>query len=392
MAEKHKIKIISIVGARPQFIKIAPFCIAAEKNNNVKHLIVHTGQHYDYNMSSLFFKELGIPKPNYHLNIGSGSHGNQTGQMVQTIEKILIKEKPDWVLVFGDTNSTLAGALAAAKLHISVAHVEAGLRSFNKKMPEEINRILTDHCSNILFCPTENAINNLRNEGFKNILFNGRLIKQISTNKTFTENIVLNTGDIMLDVLVLALKIAASNSTILNKLKLVPKKYVLLTVHRAENTESVRTIKLILETLLPFSKKIPVVFPVHPRTMKIFKKLCLTSYSNSQIQFIDPVSYFDMIMLEKNALKILTDSGGVQKEAFWLKTPCITLREQTEWIETVKSGWNVLVGVNKKNILKELSKPIRTHHPKATPKNHSFGKGKTAELILETMIRFSHKL
>ena len=377
-------KILSIVGARPQFIKLSPFIkILKNHSKNIKHIIVHTGQHYDYNMSKIFFEQLNIPRPNYHLGVGSGTHGYQTAEILRRIEKVFLKEKPDWVLIFGDTNTTLAGALAAAKLHIFIAHIEAGLRSFNKCMPEEINRILADHVANILFCPTENAAKNLQREGFNNIFNNGRLIGNIHKLPSFrkSEAIVFNVGDIMYDAMLICLKIAEEESGILTTLDLLPKTYYLATVHRAENTNNIEQLNSIVEALLEIGKKSPVIWPIHPRTRKLLKD----SVFPSRLRLIKPVSYFDMLILEKNAKKILTDSGGVQKEAYWLKVPCITLREETEWVETLKSGLNVIVGTDKKRILKEVYKK----GPGFTSNSFHklYGDGNTAERILNIITK-----
>ncbi|RJS71602.1 UDP-N-acetylglucosamine 2-epimerase (non-hydrolyzing) [Methanophagales archaeon] len=295
-------KIASVVGARPNFIKLAP--VSKEFRKEFDEIIIHTGQHYDYEMDKVFFDELGIPEPDYHLGVGSGSHGYQTGEMLKRTEKVLIKEKPDMVLVFGDTNSTLAGALAAVKLHIKVAHVEAGLRSFDKKMPEEINSVLTDHCSDLLFCPTETAVKNLKNEGI-------------------TKGVYL-TGDVMVDALQENIKIAEKKSRILDELDLKPEEYYLATAHRAENTDDFSRLKSIVDAFCEIEN---IVFPCHPRTEKMFKKFNLWDRLQKRVKVIKPVGYFDMLVLEKNARKILTDSGGVQKEAYIFKVPCITLRE-----------------------------------------------------------------
>ncbi len=325
-------KILTVVGARPQFIKLAPLSKIL-RENGISEIIVHTGQHYDENMNDLFFKELEIPEPDYNLGIGSGNHGEQTGRMLIEIEKIMLKEKPDLVIVFGDTNSTLAGALAASKLHIKLAHVEAGLRSFNKRMPEEINRVLTDHISDILFCPTQTAVENLKNEG---IIIGVYLV-----------------GDVMFDALLHFSKISDMKSNILERLNIKQKEYYLATIHRAENTDDYERLKNILTAFSKMDEM--VVFPIHPRTRKMISYYRLDDLlENDNVKVIDPVGYLDMLKLERNAKAILTDSGGVQKEAFWLKVPCITLRDETEWIETVNLGWNRLVGSNVEKILEAV--------------------------------------
>lgn len=333
-------KIATIVGARPQFIKAAPVSNLLRKHH--AEVLIHTGQHYDNNLSDIFFNELAIPSPDYNLGVGSGPHGEQTGTMLTRLEKILIEEKPDWTLIYGDTNSTLAGALASTKLHIPVAHVEAGLRSFNRRMPEEINRVVADHLSELLLCPSDVAVANLAAEG---------LTKGVH-----------NIGDVMADALFYAKKRAMEKSTILTRMDLSEKRYLLATVHRAENTDDPQRLENIFRALSNAGEK--VVFPIHPRT-----RAALSSVNHFQpglnIQLIDPVSYLDMIQLESRARLILTDSGGIQKEAYWLGVPCITLRDETEWVETVQAGWNRLAGANPDLILELIKSfsPPSTHPP-----------------------------
>jgi UDP-GlcNAc3NAcA epimerase len=319
-------RIVSIVGARPQFIKCAPVSKELRKNNH--EILIHTGQHYDYELSKVFFDQLGIPTPDYNLDVGSASHGKQTSMMLVEIEKILVDEKPDFVLVYGDTNSTLAGALASVKLHIPMGHIEAGLRSFDRSMPEEINRVLTDHASDMLFVPTKTAVANLKTEGI-------------------CKNVFL-VGDVMYDVLKQSIMLA-EQSQILETLEIQPKDYLLATIHRPSNTDNIDNLSQILEVLSSATKK--VIFPVHPRTEQFIKKHGLERRVGRNIHMMKSVSYFDFLWLEKNAEKILTDSGGIQKESYLLKVPCITLRENTEWVETVEDGWNILVGTNKEKIM-----------------------------------------
>lgn len=347
-------KIITVIGARPQFIKAAAVSNKLRKNH--EEVLVHTGQHYDNNMSDIFFDELGIPKPNYNLNIGSGNHGYQTGNMLIELESLYLNEKPDLVLVYGDTNSTLAGALAASKLLIPVAHIEAGLRSFNMKMPEEQNRVLTDHISKYLFAPTDTAIKNLKNENI-------------------TEN-VFNTGDVMFDAIKLFKEKALETSTVLIDNNISPNEYILSTIHRAENTNDINRLKNIINALNECEKNI--VLPLHPRTHKFIKDYGLTI--NDNIKIIAPVGYLDMINLENNSQKIVTDSGGVQKEAYFLQKPCITMRDETEWIETVENGWNTIVGSNKEKILDA----IINFNPKGEQKM-AFGYGNAADIISEKL-------
>jgi len=348
-------KVASIVGARPNFVKLAPVSEALRKRCD--EVIIHTGQHYDYEMDKLFFDELQIPKPAYHLEVGSGSHGRQTGEMLIGIERALLREAPDAVLVFGDTNTTLAGALAAAKIPVNVGHVEAGLRSFNRAMPEEINRVLTDHCSDLLFCPTETAVGNLAAEG-------------IATGVSLT-------GDVMVDALRRHTKIAETSSRVLDDLALTPREYYLATIHRPSNTDVERNLKSIIET---FAEIANVVFPCHPRTERFLKQHGLWEYAMSHLNVIRPAGYFDMIVLEKNALRILTDSGGVQKEAYILKVPCITLRDETEWVETVEDGWNILVGNDRDAIMDAVA-----HFSPPRAQRHVFGRGDASAKIAATV-------
>ncbi|HOR72549.1 MAG TPA: UDP-N-acetylglucosamine 2-epimerase (non-hydrolyzing) [Verrucomicrobiota bacterium] len=312
-------KIMTVVGARPQFIKAAPVSAALAKAGLVEYLL-HTGQHYDRSMSDVFFEELGLRSPDLNLDVGSASHAKQTAAMLVGIEEALIDQRPNWLLVYGDTNSTLAGALAAAKLHIPVAHVEAGLRSFNRRMPEEINRIAADALSTLLFVPTETARQNLEREGQP------------------AERIVW-TGDVMYDAALAFGEHARKRSRILETLGLEDKKYVLATVHRAENTDDAGRLDAILNGLTLAARELPVVFPVHPRTRKVITQLSLDL---SGLRFIDPVGFLDMVRLEQGACVIATDSGGVQKEAFFHRVPCVTLRGETEWVETLTLEWNRL--------------------------------------------------
>jgi len=381
-------KIASIVGARPQFIKLAPLVRAIREHNKLKlkpkieHLIIHTGQHYDYEMTKIFFDELGIPVPNHNLEVGSGTHGWQTGEMIKRAEAVLMTENPDWVVVYGDTNSTVAGALAAAKLHIPVAHIEAGLRSYNKKMPEEINRILADNCSNILFCPTENAVKNLKKEGFINIINNGKLV-DLSSNKfpiiSSRLPTVINVGDIMFDALIMNLSIAEKKSTILKKLNLKPNEYFLATVHRAENTDNPEKLKSIFEAFNKISRdNFKIILPLHPRVKKqLYKKIHPSNY----LLILEPVSYLDMLVLEKHSRAILTDSGGVQKEAYFFHVPCISLREETEWVETVASGWNTLAGTDIEKIIYSV------HNLKMGRSTFKYGDGHVAKRIVNIISR-----
>ena len=354
-------KIITVVGARPQFIKAATLSRQFTLKG-IEELIIHTGQHFDANMSDVFFDEMEIPKPAYQLDIHGLTHGAMTGRMMEGIEGILLKEKPDGLLVYGDTNSTLAGALAASKLHIPVIHVEAGLRSYNMEMPEEINRILTDRISTILFCPTDTAIQNLKREGFENMPIK-----------------IIKNGDVMQDAAMYYATKAEQKSTIIQQAAL--NKFVLATIHRQENTDSPQNLKSIIEGLNEINKQVPVVVPIHPRTRNILKQLNIVP----EFKLINPVGYFDMIMLLKSCELVITDSGGVQKEAFFFGKHCITLREQTEWVELIDQGYNLLVGSDS-NKLKEAFEFFKTKLSDFTV--DLYGKGKAAEQAAE-FIRIS---
>lgn len=325
-------KIVSIVGARPQFIKASP--LSRQLRQHCDEFLVHTGQHYDHNMSQLFFEEMAIPRPDLNLNIGSGPHGKQTGDMLVGLEAVMRKVQPHLVLIYGDTNSTLAGAIAASKLNIPVAHVEAGLRSFNRQMPEEINRLLADRVSQWLFCPTQTAVEHLHSEGIDNNVF--------------------LTGDVMFDAALHFSKLAAGKVDVLTSLNLSPKSYVLATCHRPQNTDDRSALTQITEAMIESGE--PVVFPLHPRSAGFLHKYGLTAKLNraENMTIIEPVGYLQMIQLEQNAKKIVTDSGGVQKEAYFFKVPCITMRRETEWVETVNDGWNVLTGSDKAKIKRAL--------------------------------------
>jgi UDP-GlcNAc3NAcA epimerase len=349
-------KIVSIVGARPQFIKAARLSRLLRLRHT--EVLLHTGQHYDANMSAVFFTELDIPEPDVNLGIGSGSHGAQTAAMLIGIEKILLAEQPDWVLVYGDTNSTLAGALAAAKLHLRVAHVEAGIRSFNLRMPEEINRLVTDRLSSLLLCPSQTAVEHLTAEG---IIGGVHLV-----------------GDVMADALLAAVERVKTIPDILPRVGVTEKGYLLATVHRAENTDDPERLAGIFTGLSQVGE--PVVLPVHPRTRDRLEKSGLIAKLTSNVIVIDPVGYLDMIRLEQAARAIITDSGGIQKEAYWLEVPCITLRDETEWVETVRAGWNILAGAQAERIVrlvKKLNPPA--DHPAL------YGDGHACERIVQLL-------
>jgi len=381
-------KVVTVVGARPQFVKAAAVRRAIEalskqgspvrrrvSKNAFQEVLIHTGQHYDYGMDGVFFEELQLPKPDYHLGVGSGSHAQQTALMLERIETIVQKEKPDAVMVYGDTNSTLAGALVAAKLDIPVAHVEAGLRSYNRVMPEETNRVLTDHLSTLLFCPTRQSVENLAKEGIRN----GK------------KKVVKRVGDVMYDSVLHYSTMADKTSTLLRDLHLPStldsrlSNYYLATLHRAENTDDPVRLKSILAALHEIAKDAPVILPLHPRTKKMIKTYGL-QLTGESIRQIDPVSYLDMLSLEKHAGAILTDSGGVQKEAYWFNVPCFTLRAETEWVETVESGWNVLVGTETKRIVEEVKRRRRRKPPLRGTR--LFGDGRASEAIVRSLARW----
>ena len=359
-------KIVSVVGARPQFIKAA--LVSRELRKDHQEVLVHTGQHYDIELSRIFFDELDIPQPDYNLEIGSDTHARQTGKMMMAIEDALITEKPNLVLVYGDTNSTLAGALAAVKLHIPVAHVEAGPRMFDKAIPEEINRVLTDHVSTLLFAPTQTAVHNLKRERI--------------------EKGVYLTGDVMLDSFLYFSKVAEEKSKILEQMRLTRGQYLLATVHRARNTDIEENLRSIIEAFLSMDKK--MVFPIHPRTeekLREFGLLDQLRMTKNELLLIDPVGYLDSIILIRNARKVLTDSGGLQKEAYFAHVPCITLDEATGWTETVEDGWNVLVGSNKSKIVEA----VKCFEPKGKQRD-VFGIGKAAQKMAGIISQFGAKL
>lgn len=351
-------KIVTILGARPQFIKAGTLSRTIASHPTIQEVIVHTGQHYDATMSDIFFEQMHIPKPNYFLGIGGKSHGAMTGQMIEKIEEVLQKEKPDWVLVYGDTDSTLAGALAASKLHVKIAHVEAGLRSFNMKMPEEINRIVTDRVSTLLFCPTDTAVQNLKNEGFE----------------TFTCKIV-QSGDVMYEGALFYRQYA--QKPILH----VKNDFVLCTIHRAENTEDNTRLKSIFEALNEIAKQRQIVLPIHPRTRNVLKA---HNYQLSpNITLIEPVGYLEMIWLIDHCSLVMTDSGGLQKEAYFFHKPCMTLRDETEWVELVACGANVLVGADKETIISTFS--TFTLKPQAA---NVYGDAHASEKILQALMDY----
>ena len=345
---------MTVVGARPQFIKAAPVSLVLRRKH--EEFLLHTGQHYDDEMSDLFFRQLQIPAPDQNLDVGSGRHGAQTGAMLAGIESVAIDQRPDWMIVYGDTNSTLAAALVGAKLHIPVAHVEAGLRSFDRRMPEEVNRVVADHVATLLLCPTETAVRNLEREGI-------------------TSGVSM-VGDVMFDAFQQNVQVAQNSSSILADLGLAPNGYHLLTMHRAENVDEPDLLEAILRGVADSGRR--VIFPVHPRTRAVLKSTALTVPGN--VTLIDPIGYLEILVLEENAEAIVTDSGGVQKEAYFAGRPCITLRETTEWTETVDAGWNVLVGTDSAAI----ARAMRGFRPEG-PRPELFGDGHAAERVVEAL-------
>ena len=353
-------KIVTIVGARPQFIKSVP--VSKElKNSRVEEVLIHTGQHFDQNMSDIFFNQMGILQPNYSLNINSLTHGAMTGQMLEKIEEILLKERPKFVIVYGDTNSTLAGALAASKLNIKLVHIEAGLRSFNMQMPEEINRIVADRLSSYLFCPTKAAVKNLECEGFANLNCS-----------------IFNSGDVMQDAAIMFSKYAISPKID------IPNKFILCTIHRQENTDDQVNLSSIIEALNVISKDEQIILPLHPRTQKKIIEYKLDSKINENILITDPVGYLEMIYLLKNSSFVITDSGGLQKEAFFFHKLCLTVRNETEWVELVENGFNITCGSDHSSILEKYNR-LKNLSPDFNI--NLYGNGNASKIIVESLIR-----
>lgn len=349
-------KILTILGARPQFIKAGSVSREIAKYKELEEIIVHTGQHYDSNMSDIFFEEMQIPKPDYFLGIGGKSHGAMTGQMIEQIETVALEVKPAWIMVYGDTNSTLAGAIVASKLHIKLAHIEAGLRSFNMKMPEEVNRILTDRISNVLFCPTDTAIKNLKNEGYEKL-----------------DCKIVKSGDVMQDGALFYKKFARKPKCEIEE------DYILCTIHRAENTDDEKRLRSIFEALEEISHEKQIILPLHPRTKKMIKNLGLKL---ENLTIIEPIGYLEMVWFIDNCSLVMTDSGGLQKEAFFFHKPCITLRDETEWVELVDNNFNVLVGADKAKIL-EVYKNARFNQDFTLD---FYGRGQASETIVKELI------
>ena len=375
-------KLVTIIGARPQIIKAAALSRAIRNHysDRIQEVIVHTGQHYDDNMSQVFFDELQIPRPDYNLHVGSASHGVQTARMTEGIEELLIKEQPDFIVLYGDTNSTLAGAVAAAKIHVPIVHIEAGLRSFNKSMPEEINRIVCDHCSTLLFTPTKAGLDNLKREGFP-----------MDNNGPFTIDNpkVYHCGDIMYDNSLHFANIAEEKTDIIQHLELKGKPFILATIHRDSNTDYPERLSAIFDSLIELSKESPIVLPLHPRTAKLLKTNLSNEkqtliFSSNNIKLIPPVSFLEMIALERHAQLVMTDSGGVQKEAYFFKKPCIILRPETEWVEIVQTGNAILADANEGRIMQAWTH-FKDNPPTMFPE--IFGDGHAAEFMLDQMLK-----
>jgi len=358
--------LLTIVGARPQFVKAATVSHRIRERKELREVFLHTGQHYDENMSDVFFEELDMPMPDFNLAIGSGTHGQQTGQMLSEIERVMLEVRPDLALIYGDTNSTLAGALAASKLHIPIAHVEAGLRSFNRQMPEEVNRVVADHLSSLLFAPTETAVRNLAREGI-------------------CGEHVIQVGDVMYDAALRAAPRTRERSQIHQRLDISRGNYVLATVHRAENTDNVQRLRVILAALTQIAERVPVVLPLHPRTQRKMIEAGLEEMVRS-LKTTEPLGYLDMLALEIDAKVIVTDSGGVQKEAYFQRVPCVTVREETEWVELVEAGWNRLAPPSTTEDIVSAVGAAMGERPATY--QHLYGDGQTAALIVGTLVQF----
>ena len=381
-------KLVTVIGARPQIIKAAALSRAIKNHfsDRIQEIIVHTGQHYDDNMSQVFFDELGIPRPDYNLHVGSASHGVQTARMTEGLESILIKEQPDFIVLYGDTNSTLAGAVAAAKIHVPIVHIEAGLRSFNKTMPEEINRIVCDHCSTLLFSPTKAGFENLKREGFP-----------IDNEPPYTIDNpkVYHCGDIMYDNSLHFADIAEAKTDIIQRLELTGKPFILATIHRDSNTDQPERLNAIFNALIRLSNECQVVLPLHPRTAKLLKtnldgEKQAQLFNNPSISLIPPVSFLEMIALERHARLVMTDSGGVQKEAYFFQKPCIILRPETEWVEIVQTGNAILADADESRIM-QAWQHFQSNPPTTFPE--IFGDGHAAEFMLKMMLEnFSAKV
>ena len=374
-------KLVTIIGARPQIIKAAALSRAIRNHysDQIQEVIVHTGQHYDDNMSQVFFDELQIPRPDYNLHVGSASHGVQTARMTEGIEALLMKEQPDFIVLYGDTTSTLAGAVAAAKIHVPIVHIEAGLRSFNKSMPEEINRIVCDHCSTLLFTPTKAGLENLKREGFP--MDNDRPY-------TIDNPKVYHCGDIMYDNSLHFADIAEQKTDIIQRLELIGKPFILATIHRDSNTDHSERLSAIFKALIQLSNECPIVLPLHPRTNKLLKTnldeaLQKQIFDNPNIKLIPPVSFLEMIALERHAQLVMTDSGGVQKESYFFQKPCIILRPETEWVEIVETGNAILADADMHRIL-EAWEHFKSNPPTTFPE--IFGDGHAAEFMLDKII------